>query len=1087
MERAFALLAALDWAHFPRGSALADSLDPPYDSTYPTTPGTRFPSVSKPGSIDWRRDFGADPLREAWPQVSISIADFWRLLGESRLLAPEQVGQLAADFGQMKGAAEGASAKTLAQWLLARNVLSCYQTTILLAGRAGPFHYGDYKVYDRIDSGRLAGQFRAVHAPTGHPVLLQFLTGAVVGDPQLWAAANETLAAASIASPHLQRFFEPVDLQSFKFLVSEDLRGETLDQRLAAGRFPPAEAARIVRLMAIGLAQMHQCGRIHGAVRPANVLLEPIANHPGNVKLLLDAAGLPGPVDFTQQQPGGSLVQMADYLAPELMHAGKAPDPLSDIYALGCTLYAMLSGNPPFAGGTIQQKMARHAAEAIRPLEMFGVPQPLAQLVAYTMAKNPAVRLQSAAIVAEQFASFVDPALLYVPPPQPPTTLAAYEHFIRQKQARLAQPQPAAPVVVKVVAPAADERPLSFRSDREHLGALSKAAAAASPPAAGSGVQLAGGARPGSKSDEILRRREADQKRNVIVALVVAGVVVVTAIVAFNLSGRRNSPVAGGGSGAGDATAGQTLPAGEDTGSRPAITPTSSASRTTSKPVTPAAGGTPAPAKTPAAGSGAEPGLVQELIADDGTSLWASPTNGPPVSFRCVPPEAQMFLILRPAEMLREPEGERVLAALGPGLAAQRAAWEHAAGVKLAEVEQLTISLHNNDAKFPRTAFVVKTVDAIPREQLLSQWGNPAPAQEKGQTYYTGASWAYYIPAEGERTFAMAEPRDIKDVAAAAGAPPRVFRDIERLRQATDSARHFTLLFYPQFLFNDDGEPLFAAERAKVRGPLEWLLGDNLQAAAVSGHLGESFYFELRMLSSLDKRPLQLAEELKGRLNEIPPALEDYFVSLSPPPYWKKLAFRYPSMIRELHGEMRAGVEHEQAIVNSVLPAAAAHNLVLGGELLVATAPGQPADVSTARPPAGPKTIAEALQLKTSYTFDNQSLEFAMRDLAADVQGNAQGLDFTIKIVGPDLQNDGITRNQSIRDFKQENQTVADILTALVLKANPIPGKSAADKEQKLIWVVGPDPDTGQPAVLITTRAAAAAKQYKLPEPFVMK
>ena len=108
-------------------------------------------------------------------------------------------------------------------------------------------------------------------------------------------------------------------------------------------------------------------------------------------------------------------MQMADYLAPELMHPGRAPDPLTDIYALGCTLYAMLAGNPPFAGGSLQQKMARHAGEAIRPLELFGVPQPLAQLVAYLMAKNPAVRYQSAALVAEQLAAFVDPAALYRP------------------------------------------------------------------------------------------------------------------------------------------------------------------------------------------------------------------------------------------------------------------------------------------------------------------------------------------------------------------------------------------------------------------------------------------------------------------------------------------------------------------------------------------------------------------------------------------------------------------------------------------------------------------------------------------------
>lgn len=1028
--------------------------------------------------------------------MSISIADFWRLLGESRLLAPEQVQQLAGEFGQLKGAGGQASGKSAAEWLVSRNVLSRYQATILQAGRAGPFYYGDYKVYDRVDGGRLAGGFRAVHAPTGHPVLLRFLTGPVVGDPRLWAAAaNEVLAAASIVSPHVERYFEPVDLQSFKFLVGEDLHGETLDQRLAAGRFPFAEACRLVRLAAVGLAQMHQCGRMHGDVRPASILLE-AGQQLGNVKLLFDATQSPGPVDFTQQQPGSRLLQMADYLAPELMTPGRAPDPQTDVYALGCTLYTLLAGTPPFAGGHLQHKMTRHATEAIRPLEMFGVPQPVGQIAAYMMAKNPAVRFPSAAIVAEQLAAFVDPASLYAQPPPAPATLGSFEHYLRHQQARLAQPAAAmATVVVKAVKPAAavaPSGPTAFRSDREHLKALAGEATSAGP-AAGPGLNVAPRTRPSVAPDEIVRRREADQRRNVIVALVVAGVVATVGIVAFNMS-RGNRPVA---------QAGNTK--GTEQPPVTSVTPTSAN-------VPSSTGKTPENGKTSSGGSGAttmppvsptkavetkgppaavESGATQDVVADDGQLLWASPTAGPPLSFRGVPPEAQLIVAVRPADILAAPEGERVLQALGPMFAAQRTAFEAAVGLKLNEIEQLIVALHNNDAKYPRASFVVKTKEAIAREQLLAKWGNPAATQEKSQTYYAGAKGAYFISAapEDQRTFTFGEARDVKDVAADGGAAPAMFREMERLRRTTDSQRHFTLLLYPQFLFNDDGEPLFAGERAKIRKPLAWLLGENLQAAAVSGHFGGEFYFELRMLSSLDKRPLQLAEELKGRLNQMPAALEDYFVQLNPPAYWKKLAFRYPGMIRDLHGQMRVGVESEQALVNAVLPTPAAHNLVLGGELLVATAPGAAVAVGANPPPAaGPKTIADALQLKTSYSFDSQSLEFAMRDLAADVQTNLKAAEFGIKIIGPDLQNDGITRNQSIRDFKQEGQTVADILTALVLKANPIPGKSATDKEQKLIWVVGPDPDNpAKQLVLITTRAAAANKKYTLPAHFVLK
>jgi hypothetical protein len=388
---------------------------------------------------------------------------------------------------------------------------------------------------------------------------------------------------------------------------------------------------------------------------------------------------------------------------------------------------------------------------------------------------------------------------------------------------------------------------------------------------------------------------------------------------------------------------------------------------------------------------------------------------------------------------------------------------------------------------------VVKTKEAFTSEQLLTKWGNPAATKEGTQTYYAGPAWAYYIPSskEDERTFAMGEARDMKDVATAAGGSPPVFREITRLLRTTDDRRHFTLLFYPQFLFNDDGEPLFAGERAKVRRPLGWLLGDHLQGASVSAHFAEEFYFEMRMLASLDKEPLQLAQDVRDRLDAIPGGLEDYFVTLNPPPYWKKLAFRYPAMVRELHNHMRMGVENDQAIVNSVLPAAAAHNLLLGGELLIATAPGQAASVAAAPASAGPKTIAEALQLKTSYSFDNQSLEFAMRDLADDVKSNLKGapFEFAIKIIGGDLEKEAITRNQSVRDFKQENQTVADILTALVRKANPVTTvKDPAETDQKLVWVIAPDPDNpAKQAVLITTRTAAGTKKYTLPPVFAAK
>jgi len=495
-------------------------------------------------------------------------------------------------------------------------------------------------------------------------------------------------------------------------------------------------------------------------------------------------------------------------------------------------------------------------------------------------------------------------------------------------------------------------------------------------------------------------------------------------------------------------------------------------------PVTPASSGTNVPKTAdPATGKNINPippapsdgSFQQEIVPDDAKLLWASPTTGKPISERLIPPDPQVFLFVRPADLIASGEGEKVLQALGPMFAAQRSAWEKAAGFGLAQIEQLLITLHPNDAKFPRASFVVRTKAELPPDQLLVRWNNPIPTQEGMATYYTGGGWAYYVSPSPDdpRTFVMGE--------------------------ATDANRHFTAVANPQFFANDDGEPLFAAERAKVRQPLAWLLGDGLQASAVSLHFGPEFYVEMRMLGSLDKEPPLLSSEIKSRLNQVPGEIENYLVGLTPPPYWKKLSFRYPEMLRHLQSNLRVGIENDQVVINSVLPGVAAHNLVLGGELLMSSAPGGGAVAATSPMPTKvlPKTLDEALQLKTTFTFAQQSLEFAMRDLAIDAQDQLKGsnVDFTIKIIGGDLEKGSITRNQSVRDFKQEDKTFAEILTALVLKANPITTvKSPTETDQKLIWVIGPDPDDpSKPIILITTRDAAATKKYTLPAVFVAK
>lgn len=1022
--------------------------------------------------------------------MSLSIVDFWKLVRQSKLLSGEQCQKFHSEFARNPSGEN--SGPALADWLVGKNVISRYQAKVLLAGQPGPFEYGEYRVYDRIESGRLGGWFRAVHAPTAHPVLLQFQAGPAAQDAAAWSAiVAEVDIAAAIASPYLQQWHEAANLGTFKFLVSEDLRGGTLEERLASGRIPPPEAARLGMMAALALVQMHAAGRMHGDLRPGNLWLTPLPNHPGHHKVLRDPTGAMASALFNPAEPNAAM--RADYLAPEFLHHGKLPDVLTDLYALGCTLYHLLTGAPPFAGGTAEQKLARHAAEPIRPLEHFGVPQPLAQLVTYLMAKNPAVRYQQAAVVAEQLMPFVDPAMLHLPIPTPAASLAAYENMLRAKrQPVVPTVGVAAPVGIGVAVGAPAGVPVGVP-----MGApVGQVAVGKAVPVSPVGVAVAAPvgavvtvASAGPTAVKSVPRRKKNKTAQYVAALGAVGILALVGIVALNWGNSEKPDQANANPGQvekGKATDLEPMDIEPPEGSAEKLTKTSSSGSSSGD--SGSSGKTKADSPSGGSKSGSD-NAAPEIVADDGQLLWASPTSGKPVVLRGVPPEGQIFMILRPAQMLGTPEGKRVFDALGPGVAAARKSLEAASGFPLDQLERLLVTFHNNDSKFPRISCVAYPKEKLTTDELLSKFGGPETREEKGEKYYVKGDWAFYPFAEGEQqAFTMTDPETIKLVAEAKGAPPAMRTATAKILRTTDDARHFTVFFHPNFLENSDGAPLFTAERAKLKEPLLNLLGTDLQAASASLQLGEQFYLEVRLSANLNKDKFQLAKEFRERVQKIPNQILDYFVALNPPLYWKKLSLKYPDMIEELERRSRIGVEEDEAVMNCVLPGAAAHNLVLGAELTISSAPGAATTVAAATPApsGGAKGIEAVLQKKTTLSFEANSLELTMDAFAKDIK--AESPEFDIKIIGKDLQLDGITKNQTIRDFMQADKPVSDILTALVMKANAPNVPDASMPDQKLIWVVGPDPDNpSQQVVLITTRAAAATKKYKLPPAFQPK
>jgi len=952
-------------------------------------------------------------------------------MAQSRLLNAAQIQHYQAGIMQARPGAVS-DPGGISQWLVEQNALSAYQVKVLLAGKSGPFFFGDYRVYDRIDNGRLKGGFRAVHQPTGHPVILEFLTGPAAQGAAWSESVRRVHSAADAPHANLARPHEAVDLTTHKFMVLEDLRGQTLRERLEAGPLSIPEACALVRQAAMGAMHLHGLKTAHGDIRPDNVW----HTSDGHVKLM--HSPLENLAALTPER--------ADYAAPELANPGAVPTLATDVYAVGSTLYQAIVGKPPFEGGDIGAKMRRQATEAIQPLENFGVPKPLADAVMYMMAKNVGVRTPSMQQVIDQLAAYMGASTQT--PPQTAPSFEAYSAHLRQK-----------------------------RESGPAIQAASDAAAAATLAASNAAQASNTGPKITIATDEsdgatLAEKRTAAAKKGLPLGWIAGGVGaagVLIAILVIALGGPGDDEVTQNG----DSETQVAPPDGNGSSSTNPDGATGNGESTN--------GGADGPGDTETA--------TVDLTPDDGKTLWVSPTSGESISFERLPPGGQVFVVLRPADLLGSSIGAETLKVLDEAIGKQaaRGQWEDRAGVKLDAIDQLIISLHGNDGRFPRMNYMVKLKEAKPVADLVTAWGAAKVEGENGD-YYKKGLYCYY-PKDDGSLFLMGAEEDVKECVAQGGAAPAIRRDVEQLRKVSDSGRHLTIMFSPKF-FSGDGLPLCEGDTERARDPLDWLLGDSLQAGLISFHFGDdAAYGEMRFVSDARTDSRQLAKQLQRRLAEIPDQMKEYVsFKVDPPDYWRRIAFALPDMVELLHEQTRVEAEDSHAVLNFYLPPKAAPNLTFGGAMLMLSAPSRRA-VAAVPKPAGPKNFQELLDKPASMFFEQQSLEFAMRDITIDINEANPGLpfSFSIKIDGGDLELDGITRNQQVVGFEAENLPLSQMLTKLVMKANPITTvKEPVEEDQKLVWIITDDPEkAGQKMILITTRKAVAKKNYTLPKVFV--
>ena len=257
--------------------------------------------------------------------------------------------------------------------------------------------FGGYEVESVVGLGGIGILYRARQLRLDRPVALKLVESDMARDPVVRERLRrEARAVASLDHPNVVPLYEAGEEDGTVYIVTRWVEGTELGTLIdEEGPLEFHRAARTAAQIADALEIAHEKGFVHRDVKPSNVILT-AENHVyltdfGLAKRAETAAGLTG---------ADQLLGTVDYVSPEQIE-GSQPDARSDIYSVGCVLYEMLAGEPPFAaqkGG--MAKMWAHVNAEIPSVRAKSpdVPVPLEEVVRHAMARDPAARPSAAAL-----------------------------------------------------------------------------------------------------------------------------------------------------------------------------------------------------------------------------------------------------------------------------------------------------------------------------------------------------------------------------------------------------------------------------------------------------------------------------------------------------------------------------------------------------------------------------------------------------------------------------------------------------------------------------------------------------------------
>src|SRR5688572_8900251 len=255
-----------------------------------------------------------------------------------------------------------------------------------------------YELNEFVGGGGMGAVFRATDTRLGRPVAVKVLSRDQSDEETIRRFRNEAQSAARLDHPNIARVYYVGEDQGLNFIVFEFIEGTNLrDEVEQHGPLELEQALHFTLQVAEALSHASSREVIHRDIKPSNVLV----TESGQVKLVDMGLARMHAVEASADDLTASGVTLGtfDYISPEQARDPRAADVRSDIYSLGCTLFFMLTGQPPFPEGTALQKLLRHNSEDPPDVRSFRpeLPPRVSALVGKMLAKRPSQRHQSAA------------------------------------------------------------------------------------------------------------------------------------------------------------------------------------------------------------------------------------------------------------------------------------------------------------------------------------------------------------------------------------------------------------------------------------------------------------------------------------------------------------------------------------------------------------------------------------------------------------------------------------------------------------------------------------------------------------------